>query len=52
MGFYKTLLQRLFAELTKEMRTSDFVRNNNAAQGCTMRFGEGGIAIEDGSWQA
>jgi hypothetical protein len=45
---YTTLLERLFPDLAKDMRTSDFVRNFDANQGCTMRFGQGGFAI-DGS---
>ena len=45
---YTTLLERCYPDLAKDMRVSDFVRNYNADQGCTMRFGSGGFAI-DGS---
>ena len=44
---YTTLMERLFPSLAKDMRWSDFVRNFDIAQqGCTMRFGEGGWAID------
>lgn len=45
---YTTLLERLFPSVAKNMRTSDFVRNFDPTNGCTMRFGVGGFAI-DGS---
>jgi len=44
---YTTLLERLYPDFAKDMRVSDFVRNYSAAAGgCTMRFGEGGWAID------
>lgn len=41
-------LFRCYPDLAKDMRVSDFVRNYDATNGCTMRFGAGGFAI-DGS---
>ena len=46
---YTTLMERLFPSLAKDMRVSDFVRNygrGGCEQGCTMRFGRGGWAID------
>jgi non-lysosomal glucosylceramidase len=44
---YTMLMERLFPDLAKDMRVSDFVRNYNAAAGgCTMRYGTGGWAID------
>ena len=45
---YVTLLEKLYPDLAKDMRVSDFVRNYDVTNGCTMRFGAGGFAI-DGS---
>jgi non-lysosomal glucosylceramidase len=45
---YTTLLERLFPDVARDMRISDFVRNFDPTDGCTMRFGRGGFAI-DGS---
>ena len=46
---YTTLIERLFPDLAKDMRHSDFVKNyakGTDAGGCTMRFGTGGWAID------
>ena len=46
---YTTLMERLFPDLAKDMRHSDFVRNyanGTETGGCTMRFGSGGWAID------
>ena len=44
---YTTLMERLYPDVAKDMRISDFVRNyDDAAGGCTMRFGRGGWAID------
>jgi uncharacterized protein (DUF608 family) len=44
---YTTLMERLYPNIAKNMRESDFIRNFNPAQGgCTMRFGTGGWAID------
>jgi non-lysosomal glucosylceramidase len=44
---YTTLMERLFPSLAKDMRYSDFLRNFDIkAGGCTMRFGQGGWAID------
>eukprot|EP00656_Telonema_subtile_P006667 TRINITY_DN13095_c0_g1_i1.p1 TRINITY_DN13095_c0_g1~~TRINITY_DN13095_c0_g1_i1.p1 ORF type:complete len:787 (+),score=161.65 TRINITY_DN13095_c0_g1_i1:3-2363(+) len=43
---YTTMLERLFPELAKDMRVSDFVRNYDPATGVTMRFKTGGWAID------
>ena len=45
---YTTLLERLFPDLAQNMRISDFVINFHDGEGCTMRFGTGGYAL-DGS---
>eukprot|EP00536_Pseudo-nitzschia_multiseries_P005102 jgi/Psemu1/323742/estExt_fgenesh1_pg.C_930002 len=47
---YTTLLERLFPDLAKDMRTSDFVRNFDIAKhgGCSMRFGQDVFAIDGG----
>ena len=38
---YTTLLERLWPELAKDMRVTDFVRCYNPKQGVTMRYGNG-----------
>jgi hypothetical protein len=50
---YTTLMERLFPDIAKDMRTSDFVRNYDApgtssgfAGGCSMRYKTGGWAID------
>jgi non-lysosomal glucosylceramidase len=43
---YTTLLERLFPDIAKDMRISDFIRNFDPTKGCTMRFGQGGYAID------
>lgn len=45
---YTTLIERLFPELAMDMRKSDFVTNFDKNNGVSMRFGEGGFAL-DGS---
>ena len=45
---YTTLLERLFPDLAKDMRVSDFVRHFDDVSGVSMRWGTGGFAI-DGS---
>ena len=45
---YVTLLEKLYPDLAKDMRVSDFIRNYDPTNGCSMRFGSGGFAI-DGS---
>ena len=43
---YTTLLERLYPELAKDMRISDFIRNFNPACGVMMRYGIAGWAID------
>lgn len=44
---YTTLMERLFPDVAKNMRESDFIRNFDLkAGGCSMRFGTGGWAID------
>jgi hypothetical protein len=45
---YTTLLERLYPDLAKDMRVSDFVRNYDPVNGVAMRYGTGGYPI-DGS---
>mgnify|MGYP006162579369 CR=1 FL=1 len=44
---YTTLMEKLFPDVAMQMRTTDFIRNYNACgDGVSMRFGEGGFAID------
>eukprot|EP00938_MAST-03A_sp_MAST-3A-sp1_P004255 g4255.t1 len=44
---YTTLIERMYPQMAKSMRESDFIRNFNLKiGGCTMRFGTGGWAID------
>ena len=43
---YTTLLERLYPDLAEDMCVSNFVRNFDPATGATMRYGEGGWAID------
>ncbi len=43
---YATLLERLYPDLAMDMCVSNFVRNFDPATGATMRYGEGGWAID------
>ena len=43
---YTTLLERLYPDLAQDMSISNFVRNYDPATGATMRYGEGGWAID------
>jgi len=43
---YTTLMERLYPNLAKDMRLSDFVRNFDPRFGVTMRFGTNGFAID------
>ena len=43
---YATLMERLYPDLAKDMCVSNFVRNFDPATGATMRYGEGGWAID------
>ncbi len=45
---YSMLMERLFPEWAKNMLQSNFVANFDPQNGCSMRFGTGGFAI-DGS---
>ena len=47
---YTTLIERMYPQMAKSMRESDFIRNFNLkAGGCTMRFGTGGGWAIDGA---
>lgn len=45
---YSMMMERLFPDWAKNMLHSNFVLNFDPDQGCSMRFGQGGFAI-DGS---